>query len=195
MSTRRICVFCGSNVGTNPAFAAAAERLGRVIVERGYGLVFGGGHVGLMGRIADAVLAAGGEAIGVIPAGLERREVAHRHLTQLHVVQTMHERKALMAELSDGFVALPGGIGTLEELFEAVTWAQLGIHAKPCGILDVNGYYRGLLDFLDAMVREGFVREGNRSLFVVADDAVDLLDRLEAWQPPDRQPWLTRDDI
>lgn len=192
---RRICVFCGSQTGTDPAFAGAADAFGRLLVERGCGLVFGGGHVGLMGRLADAVLRAGGEAIGVIPEGLARRELAHQRLTQLHVVQTMHERKAMMAELSDAFVALPGGLGTLEELFEAVTWTQLGIHDKPCGILDVNGYYAGLLTFLDTMVDQGFVRAANRSLFVVADEAAVLLDRLQEWRPPGQQRWLTRDDI
>lgn len=195
MSERRLCVFCGSQNGSLPRFAAAAESLGKLMVQRGYGLVFGGGHVGLMGRLADAVLEAGGEAIGVIPEGLVRREVAHRGLTELRVVKTMHERKAAMAELSAGFIALPGGLGTLEELFEAVTWSQLGIHAKPCAVLDVDGYFSQLLAFLDTAVSRGFVAESNRDLLLVGDDPAELLERMQAWRSPVTRRWLGSDDI
>src|SRR6185503_14872599 len=144
----RLCVFCGSSPGHDPAYGAAAAQLGRVLAERGIGLVYGGGRVGLMGILADAALAAGGEVIGVIPQALLDREIGHRGLTQLRVVDSMHSRKALMGDLADGFIALPGGIGTLEELFEVWTWAQLGLHRKPCGLLDANGFYAPLVDFL-----------------------------------------------
>src|SRR5919199_3791597 len=177
---RRVCVFCGSSPGADPAYAAAARRLAEVLVRRGIGLVYGGGSVGLMGVLADAALAAGGEVTGVIPRALQAREVGHAALPDLRVVETMHERKALMAELADGFVALPGGLGTLEEFFEVWTWAQLGIHAKPCGVLNVGGYFDPLLAFLDHAVAEGFVRDAYRAMLLVAAEPAPLLDRLAA---------------
>jgi uncharacterized protein (TIGR00730 family) len=182
-SLKRICVFCGSSVGTRPAYATAARELGRTLAERGLGIVFGGGKVGLMGVLADAALAAGGEAIGVIPEALVAREIAHNGLTKLHVVRSMHERKTLMADLADAFIALPGGYGTFEEFFEAVTWTQLGIHKKPCGLLNVDGYYDALLALLDRAVGEGFVRAANRSLVLDAPDVSGLLDKLESFRP------------
>lgn len=187
---RRLCVYAGSNAGASPAYAGAAQALGRELAARGVGLVYGGGRVGLMGAIADATLAAGGEAIGVIPQALLDRELGHRGLTELRVVGSMHERKALMAELADGFVALPGGIGTLEELIEVFTWSQLGIHAKPCGVLDVEGFYGGLADLLDHMVREGFLREAHRGVLLFDPEPAALLDRLAASEPPDVHKWI-----
>jgi uncharacterized protein (TIGR00730 family) len=163
----RWCVFCGSSAGTNPVYRAAATELGTALAAANIELVYGGGHVGLMGAVADAVLAAGGTVIGVIPRALAEREVAHSGLTQLHVVESMHERKALMADLSDGFVALPGGFGTFEEFCEAVTWVQLGIQAKPCVLLDVNGYYEPLIAMFDRAVEDGFVNMRNRLIIQV----------------------------
>lgn len=180
---KRICVFCGSSVGLRPAFATAARELGGTLAERGLGVVFGGGKVGLMGVLADAALAAGGEAIGVIPEALVAREVGHNGLTRLHVVRSMHERKTLMADLADAFIALPGGYGTFEEFFEAVTWTQLGIHQKPCGLLNVDGYYDALLELLVGAVADGFIREANRSLVLDAPDVSSLLAKLEAFRP------------
>jgi len=180
---RRICVFCGSSVGSRPAYVAAARELGRTLAERGLGVVFGGGKVGLMGVLADAALAAGGEAIGVIPEAMVGREIAHNGLTELRVVHSMHERKTLMADLADAFIALPGGYGTFEEFFEAVTWTQLGIHSKPCGLLNVAGYYDTLLALLDRAVSDGFIREANRSLIVDASDVRTLLEKLGATRP------------
>jgi len=180
---RRICVFCGSSVGSRPAYVAAARELGRTLAERGLGVVFGGGKVGLMGVLADAALAAGGEAIGVIPEAMVAREIAHNGLTELHVVHSMHERKTLMADLADAFIALPGGYGTFEEFFEAVTWTQLGIHQKPCGLLNVEGYYDALLALLNRAVSDGFIREANRSLIVDASDVRTLLEKLGATRP------------
>jgi uncharacterized protein (TIGR00730 family) len=168
----------------------AARATGRTLARRGIGVVYGGGSVGLMGALADATLAAGGEVIGVIPRALQLRELAHGGLTALHVVGSMHERKARMAELSEGFVALPGGIGTLEELAEIVTWAQLGLHRRPCGLLDVGGYWQPLVALLDHAVEEGFVRPEHRGLVVVARDADELLDRFAAWQPPLVERWI-----
>jgi uncharacterized protein (TIGR00730 family) len=180
---KRICVFCGSSVGANPAYRQAAQRLGELMAERGIGLVFGGGCVGLMGVIADAVLAKGGEAIGVIPDSLVRREIGHRGVTKLHVVETMHQRKALMADLSDAFIALPGGYGTMEEFCEAVTWSQLGIQQKPCGLLNVERYWAGLLAVLDHAVDEQFVRPENAQLVIVASTPEGMLERLQEWTP------------
>ena len=174
-----LCVYCGSRAGTDPAFERAARALGSAVGRRGWQLVYGGGHAGLMGCVADAALAAGARVVGVIPHGLMQRELGHGGLTELHVVESMHERKRLMADRSDAFVALPGGIGTLEELFEAWTWRQLGMHAKPVGLLDVGGYYGGLLGFLDHAVRQGFVPEGQHALLQVDSDIETLLDRLE----------------
>jgi uncharacterized protein (TIGR00730 family) len=187
---RRICVFCGSSAGGRPAYAEAARALGRLLAAEGIGLVFGGGRVGLMGVVADAVLAGGGEAIGVIPEALLRREVGHTGLTELLVVESMHERKARMADLSDGFVALPGGFGTLEELFEVVTWAQLGIHPKPCGLLDVAGYYEPLLQLLDRGVDESFIRPQHRGLVLAETDPARLLERMRRFVPPPTEAWI-----
>ena len=180
----RLCVYAGSRPGHRPEYAEAAAALARTMAARGIGLVFGGGRVGLMGVLADTILAEGGEAIGVIPQALLDREVGHRGLTELRVVASMHERKALMAELADGFVAVPGGIGTLEELIEVYTWSQLGIHAKPIGVLDAAGFYAGLSGFLDHMVEEGFLRGAHRATMLSAPDPGTLLDRFEAWEAP-----------
>ncbi len=190
---RRICVYAGSNPGSHPAYAEAARELATTMAERGIGLVYGGGNVGLMGVLADAMLAAGGEAIGVMPRALIEREIGHAGLTELRMVDSMHERKAEMAELADAFVALPGGIGTLEELIEVYTWSQLGLHRKACGVLNVNGYYDGLAAFLDHAVGEGFLRPQHRAVLTVAADPGELLDRLEAWEPPTVGKWLERE--
>jgi len=188
---KRLCVFCGSNPGVRPEYAEVARGLGRTLVERRLGLVYGGGSVGLMGTLADAVLAAGGEVIGVIPRPLATRELAHTGLSEMRLVDSMHERKATMAALADGFVALPGGLGTLEETLEILTWAQLGIHAKPVGVLDVLGYYEGLRRLLDHARAEGFVRSEHAALLLFATAAGELLDRLLAWRPSvTRRVWL-----
>jgi uncharacterized protein (TIGR00730 family) len=186
----RLCVFCGSSAGVRPAYAAAARATGRLLAERGIELVYGGGRVGLMGAVADAVLAAGGRAHGVIPEALTAREVAHGGLTELHVVGTMHERKARMADMADAFVALPGGYGTFEEFCEVLTWSQLGIHPKPCGLLNVSGYYAPLLALFDHAVAEGFLRPQHRELVLEAEAPGLLLDRLEAFRPPKTEPWI-----
>ena len=178
-SDRSICVFTGSRLGVDLAYHDAAAQLARGLVERGLGLVYGGGNVGLMNVIADAALELGGRVTGVIPDSLVSKEVAHRGLSDLRVVQSMHERKALMAELSDGFIALPGGIGTLEELFEVLSWAQLGLHEKPCGLLNVEGYYDPLIEFLDGAVAQDFVKPKHRALLIVENQPTTLLDRLE----------------
>ncbi len=177
---QRICAFCGASSGRNPAYLAAAAAFGRTLAERGLGLVYGGGRVGLMGAVAEGALAAGGEAIGVIPQELVDRELAHAGLSDLHVVGSLHERKALMAELADAFVALPGGFGTLDELMEQLTWSQLGLHDKPVGLLDVEGYWRPLVALARHATEEGFVREADLAAIAVADDAGALLDRLAA---------------
>ncbi len=188
---RSVCVFCGSSVGTDPAFAAAATALGRELARRGIGLVYGGGSIGLMGLVADAVLDAGGTVTGVIPRGLARREWLHARVADMHVVASMHERKALMESLAGGFIALPGGLGTFEELLEMMTWGQLGIHRKPLGVLDVNGYWAGLWRLLDDSVTGGFVDAENAAMLLRADDAAALLDRMAAWRPrPGKRPWL-----
>ncbi len=174
----RLCVFCGSSPGRRPIYVDAAVRLGRALAERGHGLVYGGGSVGLMGTVADAVLEGGGEAIGVIPRSMVDRELAHQRLTALHVVETMHERKAKMVSLSDAFVALPGGHGTLDELFEALTWSQLGIHEKPIGMWNVDGYWDPLLAALDHMSAEGFVRPHDRARLIDERELEPLLARL-----------------
>lgn len=191
---RRVCVYCGSSAGGRPEYLAAARELGESLARRGLGLVYGGASVGLMGAVADAALAAGGEAVGVIPEALLARELAHDGLTELHVVASMHERKALMSELADAFVALPGGLGTLEELAETLTWAQLGLHRKPSGLLDVAGYYDALVAFLDHAVREGLLRREHRALLLVADRADELLDRLAGYEPPLLAKWIARDE-
>lgn len=181
---RSVCVFCGSSPGGHPGYAADAEALGTLLASRGIRLVYGGAHVGTMGALADAALAAGGEVVGVIPGHMAREEVAHAGLTELRVVGTMHERKATMARLADGFVALPGGLGTLDELAEILTWAQLGLHRKPVGLLDPRGFYDPLVRFLDHMVAEGFVRERHRDLLLTGGSAATLLEAMAAWQPP-----------
>jgi uncharacterized protein (TIGR00730 family) len=178
---RRVCVFCGSKHGDRPVYTEAARAMGTALAAGGIGLVYGGGSVGLMGVVADAVLDAGGEVIGVIPERMSDREIAHYGLSDLRIVGSMHERKALMYELSDGFVALPGGLGTLEELFEITTWSQLGLHAKPTGLLDVAGFYTPLVGFLDQLVTEGFVAEHHRRLLRVADKPAALLEQLAAF--------------
>ena len=192
VTMRRVCVYCGSSPGADPAYAAALEALGREIAARGLGLVFGGGQVGLMGVVADSVLAAGGEVIGIIPRSLDEREVGHKGLTELRVVDTMHERKALMADLSDAFVAAPGGIGTLEELVEVYTWSQLGIHAKPVALLDTAGYWSPLVAWLDHAVEQRFLRPEHRDTLLVDDDPARLLDRLASWRAPAVEKWLDR---
>jgi uncharacterized protein (TIGR00730 family) len=181
---KRICVFCGSSTGARTAYVDAARLLAAELVQRELGLVYGGGGVGLMGALADAMLAAGGEVIGVIPGPLASREVAHAGVTEMVIVESMHERKATMASLADGFIALPGGLGTLEETLEIVTWAQLGIHRKPIGLVNVDGYYDGLLRFLTHAVREGFVRPEYVGLLLFGDTPAELLDRFATWQPP-----------
>ena len=177
-TVHNICVFCGASAGNNPAYVEAAKALGQAIAERGLGLVYGAGNVGLMGELADAVLTEGGRAVGVIPHKLVDRELAHQELAKLYVVSTMHERKAKMHELSDGYIALPGGIGTMEEFFEAVTWRQLGYHDKPIALFNVGGFYDGIDGFFTTMQRHGFLHSDHRDLFFMETDAVRLLDRL-----------------
>ena len=189
---KAVAVYCGSNIGTDPAYAAAAASLGQTLADRGIRLVYGGGHVGLMGVLADVVLGNGGEAYGVITRALKEREVAHSGLTSLTVVETMHERKAAMADAADAFVMLPGGYGTLDEFFEVVTWTQLGIHAKPCGVLDVAGYFAPLGTLLDGAAQAGFVRPAHRGLVLTDSDPAALLDRLAAWTPVTTDKWLKR---
>jgi len=176
-----ICVFTGSRAGSRSEYADAARRLGGLLVERGYRLVYGGGNVGLMSEIADTVLERRGRAVGVIPEMLVDKELAHRGLTELRIVKSMHERKAVMAELSDGFIGMPGGIGTMEEFFEVLSWAQLGLHEKPCGLLNVRGYYQDVIRFLDCAVEEGFLKPAHRSLLIVEEEPERLLDRFEAF--------------
>jgi uncharacterized protein (TIGR00730 family) len=188
---RRLCVFCGSSKGDDPAYRQAAQVLGETLALSGIGLVYGGASVGLMGVIADAALGAGGEVTGVMPRALVEKEIAHSRLSDLRVVGSMHERKALMAELSDGFVALPGGIGTFEELFEAWTWAQLGHHRKPCALLNVRGFYDGLIAFLDKVVERGFLKAAHRSMLIVAQEPMELIERLRAYEPPAVPKWIT----
>lgn len=180
----KLAVFCGSRTGNDPIFVAEARRLGEFMARQGVDLVFGGGHVGLMGTVADAVLAAGGRAYGVIPEHLRDRELAHQQLTELHVVKDMHQRKARMAELADGFVALPGGIGTLEEIFEAWTWAQLGFHHKPCALYNVKGFYDPLLAMVGTMQASDFLKQEYVDMLVVEDQPGPLLERLAAYEAP-----------
>ncbi|KAB0665671.1 TIGR00730 family Rossman fold protein [Oryzomonas japonica] len=191
---KSICVYCGSNPGRREAYANAARDLAKSLVERNLRLVYGGASVGIMGIVADTVLQLGGEAVGVIPDALMRKEIAHPNLTELHVTRSMHERKTMMAELSDGFIALPGGIGTLEEIFEIWTWAQLGFHAKPCGLLNIAGYYDALIAFLDHTVAEQFVREPHRSMLLVEQAPEALLDRFAGYKPPTIQKWVEKAD-
>jgi uncharacterized protein (TIGR00730 family) len=191
MILKRICVFCGSSPGARPEYVAAARALGALLAQRRIGLVFGGGKVGMMGQLAQGVLAAGGEAIGVIPRQLFERKVAFAGLSDLRVVETMHERKALMAGLSDGFMALPGGLGTLEETFEILTWAQLGLHGKPCGLLDVAGFFAPLLAFLDHVAGQGFVGGAHRAMVLTAETPEELLRQFERYEPVavDKAEW------
>ena len=190
----RICVFAGSSAGARPQYRAAAQALGQALCERQTDLVYGGAHVGLMGAIADAVIAGGGRVTGVIPDALMSKELAHTGVTELHVVASMHERKALMAELSSGFIALPGGWGTWEELFEVLTWGQLGLHAKPCGLLNAGGYFDGLLAFMAHAMQEGFVRPEQNGMLLVADSPGSLLDQMTAYRPPLVEKWLERSE-
>jgi len=194
-SDKRICVFAGSSPGRQSQYVEAAQQLGEELCARGYDLVYGGGRVGLMGTVADSVLGNGGQVIGVIPEALAEKEVAHRGLTDLRVVTSMHERKALMAELSTAFIALPGGLGTLEELFEVLTWVQLGIHTKPCGLVNVGGYFNGLLEFISHAVEERFLKPDHQSMILVDSDIKALLDAVEAFVPPAVEKWLDRDQI
>lgn len=187
---QRICVYCGSSTGQGDGYRKAARALAQALVERGVGLVYGGASVGLMGAVADEVLARGGEAIGVIPQTLVDREIAHTGLSELHVVGSMHERKALMAERADGFIALPGGLGTLEETFEVLTWGQLGLHRKPIGLLDAEGYFSDLARFLDHSVAEGFTREEHRRMVLMDRDPRALLDRMAAYEAPAVPKWI-----
>jgi uncharacterized protein (TIGR00730 family) len=187
-----VAVYCGSSPGADPGFAAAAASLGRLLAEREIRLVYGGGHVGLMGVLADAALRHGGQVHGVITRALEAKEIAHRGLTTLEVVETMHERKAAMADLAAGFIMLPGGFGTLDEFFEVVTWTQLGIHSKPCGVLNVNGFFDPLLVLLELATTQRFLHPGHRDLVVTEPDPVSLIDRLGSWTPGTIDKWLDR---
>lgn len=190
---KRVCVYCGSSAGNQPIYREMAEAMGALLARRGIGLVYGGGNVGLMGVIADAALAGGGEVIGVIPRSLADREIAHGGVTDLRVVDSMHTRKALMAELSDAFIAMPGGVGTFEEFFEAVTWTQLGVHRKPCGLLNVGGFYAPLAAFIDQAVTEGFIKPIHRAMIVVDDNPERLLNSLATLELPDVPKWIKPD--
>jgi uncharacterized protein (TIGR00730 family) len=192
---RRLAIFCGSNPGTRPEYVKGARALGALLANRGIGVVYGGSSVGLMSAVAESVLDELGDIIGVIPRMLVEREVAHKTLSDLRIVGSMHERKALIAELSDGFIALPGGIGTLEEIFEIWTWAQLGMHEKPCGLLNIAGYFDPLLEFLDHAVEEKFIREVHRSMLIVESDPEVLLARFEAYDPPRVVKWINAGTI
>ncbi len=187
---KSICVYCGSSPGSDPAYMAAATAFGRLLADRGTRLVYGGGDIGLMGAVANGALERGGQVVGVIPQALLDLEVGHEGLTQLHVVKSMHERKALMAELAEGFVALPGGLGTFEELFESLTWSQLGFHKKPVGLLNVGGYYDALIAFVDHAVEASFVRPEHRALLMSDPDPVRLLQCFDIWEPPKIDKWI-----
>lgn len=191
---KSVCVFCGSSVGARDEYAQAARELGRLLAARGLRTIYGAGNIGLMGILADAVLDAGGEIVGVIPEALVARELAHNGLSDLHIVHSMHERKALMADLSDAFLALPGGFGTFEELCETLTWVQLGIHAKPCGLLNVSGYFNPLIAMFDRAVDERFLRPQHRDLLLVTADPDDLLNRMSTAHLPRTHKWLDRDE-
>ncbi|HSE41310.1 MAG TPA: TIGR00730 family Rossman fold protein [Acidobacteriota bacterium] len=187
---KRICVFCGSNDGAKPVYAEAAKDLARTLARNNLGLVYGGGRVGLMGILADTVLEEHGEVAGIIPQGLFRKEVAHEGLTELRFVGSMHQRKAMMVELADGFIALPGGFGTTEEFCEVITWAQLGIHHKPCGVLNIEGYFNSFLAYLDHSVNEQFLRPEHRELVLEAETPEDLLAKMRAYHPPTLEKWM-----
>ncbi|WP_201859469.1 LOG family protein [Microvirga soli] len=186
----RLCVFCGSNAGQDPVYLNNARALGEALAASGIGLVYGGASVGLMGAVADAVLDKGGDVIGVMPKALVDKEIAHKGLSDLRVVGSMHERKALMAELADGFIALPGGLGTFEELFEVWTWAQLGYHRKPCALLNAGGFYDKLTDFLDDVVERGFVKPIHRAMLIVENDPAVLIQAIRAYEPPQVDKWI-----
>ena len=192
MPVRSVCVFCGASIGANPAYREAAIALGQAIARRGLTLVYGGGAVGLMGTVADAAMAAGGEVIGIIPESLMNAEIGHKGLSRLEVVDGMHARKARMAELSHAFIALPGGLGTLEELFKVWTWGQLGYHAKPLGLLDVNGFYEKLGGFLDHIVEEGFVRQQHRAMLLLGQQPDELLDGMDSFVAPVAPKWVDK---
>jgi uncharacterized protein (TIGR00730 family) len=195
LRVERICIFCGASPGARPEYRDATAALARLLVKDDIGVVYGGGGVGLMGALADAVIAEGGEVIGVIPRALVDREIAHRDVIDMRVVGSMHERKALMAELADAFIALPGGLGTLEELFEVYTWAQLGLHRKPCALLNVEGYFDGIEDFLSHAVAERFLREEHRELLMIERDPTALLERLRSFNPDVAVPkWIDREE-
>ena len=195
MKIKRICVYCGSSPGKNPAYLLAAGQLAKELCARNIGLVYGGAAVGVMGAVANAVLEAGGEAIGVIPKSLAVKELAHDKLSELHVVASMHERKAMMAELADGFIALPGGWGTLEEIFEILTWAQLGFHDKPCGLLNVESYYDGLIGFLENSFDQEFVNPLYRPMLMVDMEPIGLLEQFANYQAPKVRKWLGEDEL
>jgi uncharacterized protein (TIGR00730 family) len=190
MDFRRICIFCGSNSGNNPAYRAAAIELGTLLARRGIDIVYGAGNIGLMGILADSALAAGGKVVGVIPESLMAKEVGHLGLTELRIVKSMHERKAIMSDLSDAFIAMPGGFGTFEEFCEVVTWSQLGIQSKPCGLLNVEGYYDPLLELFDRAVNEGFLREENRKLVLEDRDVNRLLAKMAEYVPTPADKWI-----
>ncbi len=186
------CVYCGSSPGRLEAYSIAARTLAKALVDRNIKLVYGGASVGIMGMVADTILQLGGQAVGVIPEALARKEIAHKNLSELYITRSMHERKSMMAELSDGFIALPGGIGTLEELFEIWTWAQLGIHDKPCGLLNAGGYFDSLITFLDHAVAEQFVKKAHGSMLIVESDPETLLDRFQGYVPPVIPKWIEK---
>ncbi|MEO6315842.1 MAG: TIGR00730 family Rossman fold protein [Chitinophagaceae bacterium] len=192
---KRLTVFCGSSFGTSPIYEQQSALLGKALAERGIDLVYGGANVGLMGVVADAVLKAGGKVFGVLPRFLKTKEIAHQHLTELILVETMHERKHKMDELSDGVIALPGGFGTMEEFFEMLTWAQLGLHKKPVAILNVDGFYDELIQFLQTMVDKGFLKEVNRRMLLVSSDVTDLLDQMMQYKAPAVTKWIDKENV
>jgi uncharacterized protein (TIGR00730 family) len=193
MTLKRLTVFCGSGVGADPAYRQSAVMLGKAMADREIELVYGGAQIGIMGAVADAVLAAQGKVIGVIPKFLSGKEIAHAGLTEMIVVNTMHERKALMNQLCDGFITLPGGFGTMEELFEVLTWAQLGLHSKPVALLNVNGYYDQLIAMVSTMLKRDFIKQENQTMFLVSDNIEDLLEMMENYVPPAVPQWITEE--
>ena len=192
---KSICVFLGANPGNDPKYAQAARNMGQELAQRGITTVYGGSRTGLMGTLAQSALDAGGKVIGVIPESLYKIEIAHTELTELHVADSMHERKALMAEISDGFVAMPGGVGTMDEIFEIFTWAQLGFHSKPCGLLNVDGYYNKLLTFLDNVVEEGFLKDMHREKLITAETPDTLIEAFSNYEPPTGSKWVEKIEI